>query len=98
MENAILTDNGTQFTPARAEKGPFTEFCEKHGIKHILGRVHHPQTNGKIERWFGTYKQEYDERFRCLDDFIVFYNEDRLHQGIGYLTPKIIKTCAKYLI
>ena len=66
---------------------PFTKFCEKHG-KHILGRVHHPQTNGKIERWFGTYKQEYDERFRCLNDFIVFYNEYRLHQGIGYLTPK----------
>jgi len=85
---AILTDNGVQFTPARAEKGPFTEFCENKGIKHILGRIHHPQTNGKIERWFGTYKQEYDERFRCLDDFLVFYNEDRLHQGIGYLTPK----------
>lgn len=84
---AILTDNGTQFTPARAEKGPFTLFCEKLGIKHILGRVHHPQTNGKIERWFGTYKQEYDERFNNLNEFIKYYNEERLHQGIGYLTP-----------
>jgi putative transposase len=88
MPKAILTDNGTQFTPARAKTGPFTEFCQSQGIKHILGRIHHPQTNGKIERWFGTYKQEYDERFRRLEDFIVFYNEDRLHQGIGYLTPK----------
>lgn len=85
---AILTDNGTQFTPARAEKGPFTRWCEKQEIKHILGRVHHPQTNGKIERWFGTYKQEYDERFDNLQQFIKYYNEDRLHQGIGYLTPK----------
>jgi putative transposase len=85
---AILTDNGTQFTPARAEKGPFTRWCEKQGIKHILGRVHHPQTNGKIERWFGTYKLEYDERFDNLQQFIKYYNENRLHQGIGYLTPK----------
>jgi putative transposase len=84
---AILTDNGTQFTPARAERGPFTTWCEEQGIKHVLGRVHHPQTNGKIERWFGTYKQEYDNRFSCLNDFVKFYNEVRLHQGIHYATP-----------
>jgi len=90
----ILTDNGTQFTPARGEKGPFTLFCEEQGIKHILGRVHHPQTNGKIERWFGTYKQEYDERFSCLDDFVRFYNEIRIHQGIEYKTPLQRYICA----
>ncbi|PIN87870.1 hypothetical protein COV12_01570 [Candidatus Woesearchaeota archaeon CG10_big_fil_rev_8_21_14_0_10_32_24] len=56
-------------------------------IKHILGRVHHPQTNGKIERWFGTYKTEYDERFNCLDEFVKFYNEIRIHQGINYTKP-----------
>src|SRR3989344_5277145 len=95
---ALLTDNGVQFTPARAEKGPFTQWCEEQGIRHILGRVHHPQTNGKIERWFGTYKQEYDERFSCLNDFIKYYNEDRLHQGIGYLTPLEKYKSAKLLI
>lgn len=88
IPEAILSDNGTQFTPARAEKGPFTQWCEDRGIKHILGRVHHPQTNGKIERWFGTYKSEYDDRFNCLDEFVKFYNEVRIHQGINYLTPK----------
>jgi len=93
---SILTDNGVQFTPARSEKGPFTLFCEEQGIKHILGRVHHPQTNGKIERWFGTYKQEYDERFKSLNQFIKFYNEERIHQGIGYLTPK--EKYEKYLV
>jgi putative transposase len=84
---AILTDNGTQFTPARAEEGPFTKWCNERGIKHILGRVHHPETNGKIERWFGTYKLEYDERFSNLNEFIVFYNTRRLHQGINYKRP-----------
>lgn len=86
----ILTDNGTQFTPARnpgSENGLFAQFCADNNIKHILGRVHHPQTNGKIERWFGTYKQEFDDRFNNLQDFVDFYNEERLHQGIGYVCP-----------
>lgn len=85
--DAILTDNGTQFTPARSEKGLFAEFCEKNGIHHILGRIHHPQTNGKIERWFGTYKQEFKEGEDTLNSFVKFYNEERLHQGIHYSTP-----------
>ena len=84
---AIITDNGTQFTPARGEKGPFTDFCEKNGIHHILGRIHHPQTNGKIERWFGTYKQEFKDGEDTLDSFVKFYNEERLHRGIHYSTP-----------
>lgn len=86
----ILTDNGTQFTPAKnrgGNNGLFAQFCESKGIKHILGRVHHPQTNGKIERWFGTYKQEFDDRFNNLEEFIEFYNKERLHQGIGYQYP-----------
>ena len=70
--DAILTDNGTQFTPARGEKGLFTEFCERNGIHHILGRIHHPQTNGKIERWFGTYKQEFKEGEDTLNSFVKF--------------------------
>jgi len=84
----ILTDNGTQFTPARGESGPFTKWCEEHDIKHILGRVHHPQTNGKIERWFGTYKSsEYKPESDTVEIFVKYYNEERLHQGIGYKRP-----------
>ena len=83
----ILTDNGTQFTPARTEQGPFTRWCEEQGIRHILGRVHHPQTNGKIERWFGTYKLEFKDGQDTLETFLKFYNEKRLHQGIGYKVP-----------
>jgi len=80
---AILTDNGTQFHL----NGEFEEFCKSQNIKHILGRIHHPQTNGKIERWFGTYKQEFKEGQDTLNSFLKFYNEERLHQGINYNTP-----------
>lgn len=85
--DAILTDNGTQFTPAKGENCLFEEFCKNNSIHHILGRIHHPQTNGKIERWFGTYKQEFKEGEDTLDSFVKFYNERRLHQGINYSTP-----------
>jgi putative transposase len=81
--DAILTDNGVQFHI----NGPFEEFCKSNEIHHILGRIHHPQTNGKIERWFGTYKQEFKEGEDTLDSFVKFYNEERLHQGINYNTP-----------
>ena len=78
--DAILTDNGVQFNV----NGKFEEFCKANNVHHILGRVHHPQTNGKIERWFGTYKQEFKEGEDTLDSFVKFYNEERLHQGINY--------------
>jgi putative transposase len=94
----ILTDNGAQFTPARGVKGPFTEWCEKKGIKHILGRVHHPQTNGKIERWFGTYKMEFQPQRWTLNKFVEIYNTERLHQGIGYKVPLARYTCANYSV
>ncbi len=86
--DSILTDNGTQFTPARCKDGPFALWCAERGIKHILGRPHHPQTNGKIERWFGTYKScEFKFGQDTLQTFVKYYNEDRLHQGIGYKKP-----------
>ena len=79
----ILTDNGVQFHI----HGNFEKFCDEHEIKHILGRVHHPQTNGKIERWFGTYKLEFKHDEDTLDTFVNYYNEERLYQGIDYKKP-----------
>lgn len=79
----ILTDNGVQFHP----NGLFEEVCNQFGINHILGRVHHPQTNGKIERWFGTYKLEFQPQRWNLDEYVELYNTKRLHQGIGYKYP-----------
>ncbi len=80
---AILTDNGVQFHV----HGEFENFCLRNGIKHILGRIHHPQTNGKIERWFGTYKQEFNEEKDTLISFVNYYNKERPHQGIHYQVP-----------
>lgn len=81
--DAILTDNGSQFHI----QGGFEVFCNENNIKHILGRIHHPQTNGKIERWFGTYKLEFKKGEDTLIKFVNYYNKERLHQGIHYAVP-----------
>lgn len=66
------------------------------GIKHIVGRAHHPQTNGKIERWFGTYKREFNERFKNIDEYVEFYNNERPHQRLGYKTPAEVFKKSQY--
>ncbi|MBU0457083.1 MAG: integrase core domain-containing protein, partial [Nanoarchaeota archaeon] len=58
------------------------------GIKHSLARINRPQTNGKVERFFRTYKEEYiTNTFSSLNDFIKHYNEKRLHMSLHYKTP-----------
>ena len=89
---AIITDRGSQFYAnkiGKKKKGrcKFQEVLEHMGIKHIVARAHHPQTNGKIERWFGTYKREFNGRFRNIDEYVKFYNYERPHQRLDYKTP-----------
>ena len=89
---AIITDRGSHFYAnkiGKKKKGKckFQEVLEEMGIKHILSRAHHPQTNGKIERWFGTYKREFNGRFANINEYVRFYNYDRPHQRLNYKTP-----------
>jgi len=49
----------------------------------VLARVKHPQTNGKMERWFGCYKQHRD-RFDKLEDFVNWYNDKRPHMSLKF--------------
>jgi len=89
---AIITDRGAQFFANKIGKNKkgktkFQETLEDLGIKHIVARAHHPQTNGKIERWFGTYKREFNDRFKDISEYIKFYNFERPHQRLDYKTP-----------
>lgn len=56
--NQILADNGTQFRNLIGELGTkYTKLLGYLDIKPIFAKSNHPQTKGKIERWFGTVKQ-----------------------------------------
>lgn len=91
----ILTDQGRQYTAWRGA----TEFeaeLKRHGIQHLKSRPHHPQTCGKIERFWKTLWEELLARtvFADFEDcqrrvrlFIQYYNFQRPHQALQGLTP-----------
>ena len=59
--------------------------------KHILARVKHPQTNGKIERWFGLIEQKFYLFDYDIDKFVKWYNEIKPHMSLWFdyaETPK----------
>ena len=84
----VITDHGPQFTANKFDsKGnaysQFEEFCKDNKIKHILCRVKHPQSNGKIERWFGLYKQK-GKFFLTLKEFVYWYNHVKPHLSLDF--------------
>jgi transposase InsO family protein len=91
----VLTDNGTQYVTWRG-KSEFNKMLEQRGIQQIVATPRHPETLGKIERFWGTLWRECVETavFRGLEDarrriglFIDHYNFQRPHSGIGGLVP-----------
>ena len=90
---AIMTDHGGQYYAnhpnADQQNTLFGSTLSVLGIKHYLARVNRPQTNGKVERFFRTYKEEYAVgTFSSLGEYIRHYNEVRLHMSLHYKTPK----------
>lgn len=91
----LLTDNGPQYTTWRG-KSRFTKELERQQIRQIIARPKHPQTLGKIERFWGSLWRETLERsiFNSLDEarerighYVDHYNFHRPHQGIDGLVP-----------
>ena len=81
-----LTDHGSQFWSVRRGESMFDRYCEQHGIKHIMGGIGKPTTQGKIERWFRTYDLEHS-RFSFHRKFVDYYNWERPHMSLNYKTP-----------
>lgn len=88
----IQTDNGSEFAKY------FDEKCRKNGLPHFFNYPKHPQSNGHLERFNRTiqdqcvnlyldYLDEPDEFNRKLMDYLVWYNTERPHRGIGKLPP-----------
>src|SRR5262249_9445329 len=91
----VLPDRGSQYVRWRG-KSAFTRELEKRGVRQVVAAPRHPQTLGKIERFWGTLWRECVEAavFLDLGDaqrriglFIDHYNFQRIHQGIGGLVP-----------
>lgn len=90
----LVSDNGLHFKNGHTDKtpcAPLKKVEEKYEIKHIFIRPYHPQSNGKIERWFGSYKGEFPRMnhpdVKDMHTWVQYYNFERIHQSLGYETP-----------
>jgi transposase InsO family protein len=97
---AVLTDNDLIFTMRYAfhsqRQTRFQQACRSLGIEHWLARPHHPESNGKVERFFRTMDEECfavhrprspEARMRHLEEFMWYYNYQRPHLSLHGLTP-----------
>jgi putative transposase len=91
----IMTDHGPQYYANRPEASQentqFRIVLNALGIKHYVARVNRPQTNGKVERFFLTYKTEYATgTFTNINEYMQHYNDHRPHMSLNYKTPRQI--------
>ena len=85
----ILTDRGSQFYAnegERKDKGisQFEKFLAEKGIRHILCRVNHPQTNGKLERFYGVLDQKWAQFHHDVDTIVKWHNEIKPHMSLNW--------------
>jgi len=78
-----ISDHGTQFIKQEGMKSDFADFLKGEGIKQILCRIKHPQSNGKIEKWFQVYKN-HRHAFSSNEEFMKWYNEVRPHRSLRF--------------
>ena len=75
---SILSDHGSTFYAVESvarEKGltGFEKHLLKSKITFITGRVNHPQTNGKIEKFFDIFEKKV-KFFPSIEAFMDSYN------------------------
>ncbi len=88
----IISDNGPQFISK-----DFKNFIRISGMTHVRTSPYYPQSNGKLERYHKTIKStcirsktplSLEDARRIVTEFVIHYNNERLHSAIGYITPE----------
>lgn len=79
----VLSDRGAQFMNNMDGYSRFQEFLKEHGIEHTKCRIKHPQSNGKIEKWFECY-DKHRKAFKTKEEFLKWYNEVRPHRSLRF--------------
>lgn len=102
---STLTDNGlvftTRFAGGRGGRNGFEAELRRLGVRQKNGRPSHPQTQGKIERFWQTLKPWLASRpvqpttltqlQALLDEFTAIYNQQRPHRALPHrATPATV--------
>jgi transposase InsO family protein len=98
----VLSDNGMVYSMARrGGQAAFEVNLHALGVATITATPYHPQTCGKIERFWQTLKRwlrarpapaTMSELQTLLDEFRDYYNHRRRHRGIARRTPAEVFT------
>lgn len=95
----MIADNGPEFgtsTSMQKRNHPFERMLIETGIKRRYMQPYRPQTNGKVERFWRTLKEDLieDTDFDSLEEledellkYLLYYNWERPHQGINGKKP-----------
>ena len=78
-----ISDHGAQFICNLEGDSRFKTFLDTNGIKQILCRIKHPQSNGKIEKWFNLY-DNHRSAFQTKEEFLNWYNNIRPHRSLKF--------------
>jgi transposase InsO family protein len=87
----IVTDNGIQF-----KSKDFRQLIKDFSLIDIKIRIRHPESNGKIERFHRSLREEgltekqLENKYKALeiiDNWVTYYNHQRLHAALKYLRP-----------
>jgi transposase InsO family protein len=88
----VQTDNGSEF-----EKH-FDKACQEQGLVHFFNYPKHPQSNSLLERFNRTIQEQFvnwhiddieetDIFNRDLMEYLIWYNTEKPHRGIGNVPP-----------
>ena len=83
----LQTDHGSEFSQ---------HFSERVGIVHRHSRVRKPNDQGHVERFNRTLQEECLNHLpknprlynNALKEWLIYYNQQRPHMGINYMTPE----------
>ena len=97
MPFSILCDNGTPWGSSQSTSiTRFEVWLMELGVLTIHTRPLHPQTQGKVERFNGSYKRErlnfytpvnLEDAQRSREEYKDFYNNIRPHESLGMKVP-----------
>ena len=101
VPDSILSDNGAQFAGFKQGYTQFEKWLMCLDVLPIHGRIKHPQTQGKIERFHRSMKEELlnhknfenaDAANAALQEWRYKYNYIRPHEALGMKCPGEVYT------
>jgi putative transposase len=86
----IVHDHGSEFV-----NRDVAAVIKAHNLIDIKTKPRHPESNGIVERFNGTVRDESDDDYGnnylqaevIIGKLMQHYNEERLHATLGYMTP-----------